>query len=300
MSSWVEKPPVQLTEGLKDLTDETQEPDIPSSDAWLKGLSGTVQLSEDAGADDGPSISGVGEDGGLRPVVFCGPSGVGKGTLIDLLMKRFPAVDPETNLPAPVGEDGKRAEDDGEGKTKKQFGFSVSHTTRNPRDGEVDGTHYNFTNVPQMKQEIEDGKFVEYAEVHGNYYGTSLEAVESVKGKGMICVLDIDVQGVQNVKKSDLDSIYIFIAPPSMEELEKRLRGRGTEKEESITKRLANAKAEMKYGYEAGNFHKILVNSDLETTFEELTTSFKKWYPSLIEVSPDDEQKSCSENCVIS
>ena len=81
----------------------------------------------------------------LRPVVFCGPSGVGKGTLIDLLMKRFP---------------------------NEQFGFSVSHTTRKPREGEVDGVHYNFTTVESIQKEIKEGKFIEYAEVHGRYYGT--------------------------------------------------------------------------------------------------------------------------------
>jgi Guanylate kinase len=81
----------------------------------------------------------------LRPVVFCGPSGVGKGTLINLLMERFP---------------------------NDQFGFSVSHTTRQPRPGEVDGVHYHFTTVPQIQQEIKENKFIEYAEVHGKYYGT--------------------------------------------------------------------------------------------------------------------------------
>ena len=81
----------------------------------------------------------------LRPVVFCGPSGVGKGTLIEMLMKRFP---------------------------ENQFGFSVSHTTRAPREGEKDGVHYHFTTVDAIKKEIEEGKFIEYAEVHGKYYGT--------------------------------------------------------------------------------------------------------------------------------
>jgi guanylate kinase len=81
----------------------------------------------------------------LRPVVFCGPSGVGKGTLIQLLMERYP---------------------------NDQFGFSVSHTTRPPRPGEVDGVHYHFTTVPQIQQDIQDNKFIEYAEVHGKYYGT--------------------------------------------------------------------------------------------------------------------------------
>lgn len=269
----------------------------------VKLTEGETQETDDSPASPtiskSPAISGVAEDGSPRPVVFCGPSGVGKGTLIELLMKRFPEIDPETKIPAPVGEDGKPVEGDGK-KTKKQFGFSVSHTTRAPREGEVDGTHYNFTSVDAIKKEIDDGKFVEYAEVHGNYYGTSVAAVESVKGEGMICVLDIDVQGVRNVKKSNLDPIYIFIAPPSMEELEKRLRGRGTEKEESIKKRLANAKAELDYGNEAGNFDMVLVNSDLKITFEELAKSFKEWYPSLVEVAPDDEHKSCAQNCVIS
>jgi len=80
----------------------------------------------------------------LRPVVFCGPSGVGKGTLIEKLMKKFPGA----------------------------FGFSVSHTTRPPRNGEKDGVHYNFTTVDSIKKDIEAGKFIEYAEVHGKYYGT--------------------------------------------------------------------------------------------------------------------------------
>ena len=111
----------------------------------------------------------------------------------------------------------------------------------------------------------------------------------------------IPLKGVRNVKKSDLNPIYIFISPPSMKELERRLRGRGTEEEESIQKRLCNAKAEMDYGYETGNFDKILVNSDLDATFEELVNSFKEWYPALTEVAPDDEpEKSCNAKCVVS
>jgi len=208
-----------------------------------------------------------------RPVVFCGPSGVGKGTLIDLLQKRFP---------------------------NNQFGFSVSHTTRKPREGEKDGVHYNFTSVEEIKKEIESGKFIEYAEVHGNYYGTSVEAVETVQAKGQICILDIDVQGVRNVKESSLKSpIYVFIAPPSTEELERRLRGRGTEKEADINRRLANAAKEITYGQQAGNFDRVFVNANLNATFEEMATAFKKWYPQLDEIAPDDPQKVCSA-CLIS
>jgi len=188
------------------------------------------------------------------PVIFCGPSGVGKGTLIDMLMKKFP---------------------------NEQFGFSVSHTTRKPREGEEDGVHYNFSTVEKVKAEIDEGKFIEYAEVHGNYYGTSVDAVESVRSSGKVCVLDIDYQGVINVKKSNLSPYYIFVSPPSMEELEKRLRSRGTESEEDIVKRLGNAAKEMEYGNEEGNFDLVLVNNDLSTAFGELCDFFNAKYDHL-------------------
>ncbi len=181
-----------------------------------------------------------------------------------------------------------------------QFGFSVSHTTRKPREGEVDGTHYNFTSVETIKEEIAAGKFVEYAEVHGNYYGTSVAAVESVQKQNRICILDIDIQGVMEVKKSSLEPLYFFITPPSLEELEKRLRGRGTETEESIKKRLANSKKEMEYGHQAGNFDRIFINAGLKECFEELSSTIKENYPELDEVAPDDEEKNCTSNCIIS
>lgn len=190
----------------------------------------------------------------LKPVVVCGPSGVGKGTLIEMLMKHFP---------------------------NKQLGFSVSHTTRGPREGEVDGVHYNFTTVEQIQKDIKDGKFIEYANVHGKYYGTSIAAVETVQSLGQVCILDIDIQGAQSVKKSNIDAHYIFIAPPSMEELEKRLRGRGTETEDAIQTRLGNAQKELDYGNEDGNFDKIFINNDLQSTFNEIAKQFQDWYPNL-------------------
>jgi guanylate kinase len=196
--------------------------------------------------------------GGFRPIVFCGPSGAGKGTMIDLLMKRFP---------------------------DEQFGFSVSHTTRGPRDGEQDGVHYNFTTVDQIKQEIAEGKFIEHAEVHGRYYGTSVTAVESVQSAGKVCILDIDVQGVKNVKTSALKPHYVFVAPPSMKQLEQRLRGRGTEKEEDIQTRLGNAAEEMSYGQTEGEFDFYLTNASLESALEQLAKVIMEWYPSLVEAS---------------
>ncbi|PIN19980.1 Guanylate kinase [Handroanthus impetiginosus] len=177
-----------------------------------------------------------------KPVVISGPSGVGKGTLISKLMEDFPSM----------------------------FGFSVSHTTRAPRNNEQNGVHYHFTERSVMEKDIENGKFLEFAAVHGNLYGTSIEAVEEVTDRGKRCILDIDVQGARSVRASSLEAIFIFICPPSFEELEKRLRSRGTETEEQIQKRLQNAKAELEQGKSPRLFDHILVNNDLQTCYEDL------------------------------
>ncbi|KAG5583558.1 hypothetical protein H5410_054185 [Solanum commersonii] len=177
-----------------------------------------------------------------KPIVISGPSGVGKGTLISKLMKEFPSM----------------------------FGFSVSHTTRAPRTKEQNGIHYHFTDRNVMESEIKDGKFLEFASVHGNLYGTSVEAVEVVADAGKRCILDIDVQGARSVRACALEAIFIFISPPSFEELEKRLRARATETEEQIQNRLLNARAELEQGKSSGLFDHILVNDDLETCYEKL------------------------------
>jgi guanylate kinase len=122
----------------------------------------------------------------------------------------------------------------------------------------------------------------------------SFDGVESVQRSGKICILDIDVQGVRKVKESSLNPLYIFIAPPSREELEKRLRGRATESEEAIATRLANAAAELDYGQTTGNFDRVFVNADLKECFEDMVQQFHKWYPHLVEMAPDDEPKSCT------
>lgn len=188
--------------------------------AWSKGVRGNVK----------------------KPVVISGPSGVGKGTLISMLMKEFPSM----------------------------FGFSVSHTTRAPRGMEKDGVHYHFTEKSVMEKEIKDGKFLEFASVHGNLYGTSVEAVEVVADDGKRCILDIDVQGARSVRASSLEAIFIFVCPPSMEELEERLRARGTETEEQVQKRLSNAKAEIEQGQSSGIFDHTLYNDDLEECYKSL------------------------------
>jgi guanylate kinase len=113
----------------------------------------------------------------------------------------------------------------------------------------------------------------------------SIAAVESVQQQGKICVLDIDVQGVQKVKQSSLTPLYIFIAPPSVNDLEQRLRGRATETEEAIAVRLGNAKAELEYGQTAGNFDRVFVNADLNECFQTLVNAFESWYPQLKDAS---------------
>lgn len=156
----------------------------------------------------------------FRSLVLCGPSGSGKSTLVKKMMEDFP----------------------------NRFGFSISHTTRLPRQGEVNGHHYHFTSMEEMRKGIEAGDFIENATFCGNMYGTSKAAVNAVKEQGKICVLDIDVQGVKLVKKTDLNPWYIFIKPPSLEVLKKRLLARKTETEESLSKRLSVASTEMEYG----------------------------------------------------
>lgn len=182
------------------------------------------------------------------PMVITGPSGVGKGTLIKLMMEKYPDV----------------------------FGLSVSHTTRAPRPGEIPAFHYHFSEREVMAKGIQNGEFLESAEVHGNFYGTSKKAVEDVIQLGKICILDIDVQGCESVKKSTLPCKYVFIKPPSEEELRKRLSGRGTETAASLEKRLNNAKKELAYADIPGFFTHILVNDSLESTLSQLLDIVKE------------------------
>lgn len=155
-----------------------------------------------------------------------------------------------------------------------KLGFSISHTTRKPRPGEVDGEHYHFTNREEMTEAIKNGKFIESATFSGNMYGTSKAAVEKVLADQKVCILDIDTQGVKLIKKSDLKPWYIFIEPPSMAELEKRLRLRSTEDEESLQKRLKAALEEIKYGKTPGNFDMVIVNDDLNQAYDTLRSFF--------------------------
>uniref|UniRef100_H2XSK1 guanylate kinase n=1 Tax=Ciona intestinalis TaxID=7719 RepID=H2XSK1_CIOIN len=178
----------------------------------------------------------------LRPVVFSGPSGSGKSTLLGLLFKEFP----------------------------NEFGFSVSHTTRQPRPGEVGGKHYHFTTVEEMEKEIHRGNFIEHAKFSNNMYGTSKQAVQDVLKNNKICLLDIDEQGVKSIKKTDLDPLCVFIAPPSLETLQNRLNERGTETAESIERRMATAASALQYSKEKGVYDIIIVNDILEAAYKKL------------------------------
>jgi guanylate kinase len=182
--------------------------------------------------------------------VISGPSGVGKGTLIAKLMADYPEV----------------------------FKFSVSHTTREPRDGEEDGVHYNFSTHDKISQAISDGKFLESANVHGNIYGTSSEAVRTVVNAGKICVLDVDVQGMTTIKNSEFSPLCVFIVPPTMTELEARLRGRKTETEEAIQLRLTNAKKELDL-VKPGFANAMVVNDDVDNAYDQLLNNLRTWYP---------------------
>ncbi|RAQ51373.1 guanylate kinase [Aspergillus flavus] len=193
----------------------------------------------------------------FRPVVVSGPSGAGKSTLLKRLFADYPDT----------------------------FGFSVSRpssadTTRAPRPGEQHGREYYFTTKADFLDLVSKNGFIEHAQFGGNHYGTSVQAVKDIAKKGRICILDIEMEGVKQVKRTDLNARFMFLAPPSVEELERRLRGRGTESEESLrqegidrnfgSKRLAQAKNELEYAKEPGAHNKIVVNDDLEKAYTEL------------------------------
>ncbi|CAG8946246.1 unnamed protein product [Penicillium salamii] len=178
----------------------------------------------------------------FRPVVVSGPSGTGKSTLLGRLFKEFP----------------------------DKFGFSISHTTRQPRAGEQDGREYYFVTKEAFLDLVAADGFIEHAQFGGNHYGTSVQAVKNIAEKERICILDIEMEGVKQVKKTDLNARFLFLAPPSLEELEKRLRGRGTETEDSLAKRLAQAKNELEFAKLPGSHEKIVVNDDVEKAYTEL------------------------------
>lgn len=170
--------------------------------------------------------------------VFSGPSGVGKGTLVSRLFSEMEGLS-----------------------------YSVSCTTRKPREGERDGVEYRFVSEEDFKRHIQAGDFLEWASVHGHHYGTLRSDVQRVLDQGHDIVLEIDVQGALQVKEKIPEAVTIFIAPPSPQVLEKRLRNRGTEDEQELRIRLANAEREME---QKSKYDFCVINDNLAEAVEEL------------------------------
>ena len=175
--------------------------------------------------------------------VVSGPSGVGKGTVNKRLFEEFGSA----------------------------VAFSVSATTRGPREGEVNGREYFFISRQEFEKRVANNEFLEHAEYAGNCYGTPRDYVLSLLQRGVSVILEIDVQGAMQVKRRMPESVSVFILPPSFEELEHRLRGRGTETPEKIERRLAAAKAEMA---RAPEYDYQIVNDDLDAAYARLREIF--------------------------
>jgi len=202
-----------------------------------------------------------------RPLVLSGPSGTGKSTLLTRLFTDHPA----------------------------QFAFSVSHTTRAPRPGEVDGVQYHFVSRRDFLSLLDRGGFVEYAEFSGNLYGTSKQAIASIVESGKRCILDIEVQGVRQIKNTDLNPVYCFIAPPSLPILRERLVGRGTETTAAVEKRLKTALLELEYAQLPGAHDHIITNDNLDRAYA-LFKSVALGYPVTSDRLPELERLSTVHN----
>ena len=156
--------------------------------------------------------------------------------------------------------------------TTDNLTVSVSHTTRAPRPGESDGTHYHFTTVDAFKQMIDESAFLEYAQVFDNFYGTTRQAVERLLHEGVDVILEIDWQGALQVKEKFSDAVMIFILPPSRDALRSRLSGRGQDSDEVIEKRLAGSLTEMR---QYDKFDYVVINDDFSEALADLQTIIK-------------------------
>ena len=173
-----------------------------------------------------------------KTFIICGPSGVGKGTVVSRLMEADPTLY-----------------------------FSVSATTRAPRAGEADGVHYHFLNRETFEQWINAGDFLEYAEYVGNLYGTPRLYVDRAMEQGRDVLLDIEIQGAEQIHQKRPEAVRIYIAPPSWEELERRLTGRGTEDTEKVRSRLARGREEFAA---ARDFDYLVINDTVDHAVAEI------------------------------
>lgn len=171
-------------------------------------------------------------------IVISGPSGAGKGTLCRVLLKK-----------------------------NRELKLSVSCTTRSPRAGEKEGTSYFFIEKDKFNEMIEKDEFLEYAEVYGNYYGTPMSYVNKTLEEGNDVILEIDIQGALKVKNKYPDGVFIFIMPPTMEELKNRIKRRGSETEESLLRRFKSAFEELNY---ISSYNYVVVNDEIDTAVNKL------------------------------
>ncbi len=190
-------------------------------------------------------------------IVITAPSGSGKSTLINAYMK-----------------------------SNKNASFAISHTTRAMRGQEQDGVEYHFIDEPTFKQMIASSEFVEWALVHDNYYGTSKQELENVPN-GHTLILDIDVQGAVALQKMNIEALFIFVKPPSIEDLKARLVDRNTDSEDVIEKRLWNARRELEYAH---LFNTVIINEELEKAQKEFDGAISEYENRVIEsVEPETQ-----------
>jgi guanylate kinase len=175
-----------------------------------------------------------------RLVVVSGPSGVGKTALIERLLR------------------------------DRRFGRAVTATTRAPRGAERDGVDYLFLERPEFERRLARGWFLEHADVYGRLYGTPRDALEAIRCEGRHCLLNVDVQGAATLRRLGTDALFVFVAPPGLEELERRIRARGEDFPDTLSRRLAAARAEIERRAE---FDLVLVNEDLEETARALAAA---------------------------
>lgn len=171
-------------------------------------------------------------------IVISGPSGAGKGTICKALLEK-----------------------------RQDIEVSVSATTRNPRDGEIDGVNYHFLKKEDFLKKLEQGDFLEYAQVYGNFYGTPKSNVEEVLESGKNVILEIDIQGALKVKEKATEGVFIFILPPSMEELKQRIIKRGSETPESLMTRFKSAYKEINY---VSKYNYAVVNDNVEDAVKKI------------------------------
>ena len=196
----------------------------------VEGIMQVLPIPSGATTPESPSLG--------KLIVLTGPSGVGKGTLMQKLLQLHP-----------------------------ELYYSVSATTRSPRPGEINGQNYYFITRSQFEKLVAQGEFLEWAEFAGNYYGTPRAAVLEQIQSGKLVILEIELEGARQIRTSYPNALSIFILPPSFSELEKRIRGRGQDSQEAIARRLNRAQEEIEA---AAEFDIQIVNDDLKTALNQI------------------------------